>query len=41
MPELKSPLALFFLTLIVIALLALFGSEEQSLGVNERLVMGE
>ena len=38
MPKLKSPLTLFFLTVIVIALLALFRPEEQSLGANVRIV---
>jgi hypothetical protein len=38
MPKLKSPLRLFFATLIVIALLALFGPEERSLGANVRIV---
>lgn len=38
MSKIKSPLALFFITLIVIALLALFGPEEQSLGANVRIV---
>src|SRR5512147_3258203 len=38
MSKLKSPLSLFFLTVIVIALLALFGPEEQSLGANVRIV---
>jgi hypothetical protein len=38
MSKLKSPLALFFLTVIVIALLALLGPEEQSLGSNVRIV---
>lgn len=38
MPKLKSPLALFFITVFVIALLALFGPEEQSLGANVRIV---
>src|SRR5215217_6816296 len=38
MPKLKSPLLLFFLTAIVIALLALFGPEEKSLGANVRIV---
>jgi hypothetical protein len=38
MPKLKSPLMLFFLTVIVIALLALFGPEEKSLGANVRIV---
>ena len=38
MPKLKSPLTLFFLTVIVIALLALFGPEEKSLGANVRIV---
>lgn len=34
----KSPLALFFVTIIVIALLALSGPEEKSLGSNVRIV---
>ena len=38
MPKLKSPLTLFFITIIVIALLALFGPEEKSLGANVRIV---
>jgi hypothetical protein len=38
MPKLKSPLILFFITVIVIALLALFGPEEKSLGANVRIV---
>jgi len=38
MSKLKSPLALFFITIIVIALLALFGPEEESLGSNVRIV---
>ena len=38
MSKLKSPLALFFVTVILIALLALFGPEEQSLGANVRVV---
>ena len=38
MSKLKSPLALFFITIIVIALLALFGPEEKSLGANVRIV---
>jgi hypothetical protein len=38
MSKLKSPLTLFFITLIVIALLALFGPEEKSLGANVRIV---
>ena len=38
MSKLKSPLVLFFITVIVIALLALFGPEEQSLGSNVRIV---
>jgi hypothetical protein len=38
MSKLKSPLTLFILTLIVIALLALFGPEERSLGSNVRIV---
>jgi len=37
MSKLKSPLA-FFITVIVIALLALFGPEEKSLGANVRIV---
>jgi len=36
--KLKSPITLFFLTVIVIALLAIFGPEEQSLGSNVRIV---
>jgi len=36
--KLKSPITLFFLTVIVIILLALFGPEEQSLGSNVRIV---
>ena len=36
--KLKSPLTLLFITIIVIALLALFGPEEQSLGSNVRIV---
>jgi hypothetical protein len=36
--KLKSPITLFFLTVIVIALLATFGPEEQSLGSNVRIV---
>jgi hypothetical protein len=36
MSKLKSPLAFF--VLIVIALLALFGPEERSLGANDRTV---
>src|SRR6266508_3516248 len=38
MSKLKSPLILFFTTIIVIALLALFGPEEKSLGANVRIV---
>jgi hypothetical protein len=38
MSKLKSPLTLFFITIIVIALLALFGPEEKSLGANVRIV---
>ena len=38
MPKLKSPITLFIATLIVIALLALFGPEERSLGANVRIV---
>jgi hypothetical protein len=34
----KSPLTMFFMTVIVIALLAFFGPEEQSLGANVRIV---
>ena len=38
MSKLKSPLALFFIAVIVIALLALFGPEEKDLGANVRIV---
>lgn len=38
MSKLKSPLTNFFIALILIAILALFGPEEQSLGSNVRLV---
>ena len=38
MPKLKSPLTLFSITVIVIALLALFGPEEKSLGASVRIV---
>jgi hypothetical protein len=38
MSKLKSPITLFFITIIVIALLALFGPEEKSLGANVRIV---
>jgi hypothetical protein len=38
MPKLKSPLILFLVTVIVIALLALFGPEEKSLGASVRIV---
>jgi hypothetical protein len=38
MTKFKSPLILFFATIVVIALLALFGPEEKSLGANVRIV---
>src|SRR5215216_1602404 len=38
MSKRKSPFASFFMTTIVIALLALFGPEEKSLGANVRIV---
>jgi len=38
MSKLKSPLVLFFISVIVIALLALFGPEEKDLGANVRVV---
>jgi len=38
MLKLKSPITLFFITVVLIALLALFGPEEQSLGSNVRIV---
>jgi hypothetical protein len=38
MPKLKSPLSGFFISLVLIAILALFGPEEKSLGSNVRLV---
>ncbi|HSB02175.1 MAG TPA: hypothetical protein VLE49_16110 [Anaerolineales bacterium] len=38
MTKLKSPRILFFVTLIAIALLALFGPEEKSLGASVRIV---
>lgn len=38
MSKLKSPLTLFFLSVILIALLALFGPEEKELGANVRVV---
>jgi hypothetical protein len=38
MSQFKSPLTLFFATLIVIALFAFFGPEERSLGANVRIV---
>ena len=38
MSKLKSPLSYFFVAVILIALLALFGPEEQSLGANVRIV---
>jgi hypothetical protein len=38
MSKLKSPITLFSITVILIALLALFGPEEQSLGSNVRIV---
>lgn len=36
--KLKSPLMLFFIAVLAIAVLALFGPEEQSLGANVRIV---
>ena len=38
MSKINSPLTLLFITVILIALLALFGPEEQSLGSNVRIV---
>lgn len=38
MSKLKSPLSLFLISVILIALLALFGPEEQTLGANVRVV---
>jgi hypothetical protein len=38
MSKLKSPLTLFFMSIIVIALLALFGPEERSLGASVRII---
>ena len=38
MSKFKAPLISFFITIIVIALLALFGPEEKSLGANVRIV---
>lgn len=38
MRNFKSPLTLFFISIIVIALLALFGPEEKSLGASVRIV---
>ena len=38
MPKLKSPLPLFFATLLVIVLIAFFGPEEKDLGANVRIV---
>ncbi len=38
MSKLKSPLPLFFATLLLIVLIAFFGPEEESLGSNVRLV---
>lgn len=38
MSKVKSPLTLFFSSIIVIALLALFGPEEKSLGASVRIV---
>ncbi len=38
MTKLKSPLSLFLITLIVIALFAFFGPEEKSLGASVRIV---
>ena len=36
--KLKSPILLFFVTVLVIAVMALFGPEEESLGSNVRIV---
>lgn len=38
MQKLKSPLTLFFISVILIALLTLFGPEERSLGANVKIV---
>ena len=38
MSRIKSPILLFFITVIAITLLALFGPEERSLGANVRIV---
>lgn len=38
MSKFKSPLALFIFTVLLIALLAIFGPEERSLGANVRIV---
>ena len=38
MSKIKSPIAMFSITVIVIALLALFGPEEKSLGASVRIV---
>ena len=38
MPKFKSPLPLFFATLLVIVLIAFFGPEEKDLGANVRIV---
>src|SRR5512134_1104709 len=38
MSKIRSPLTLFFSSIIVIALLALFGPEEKSLGASVRIV---
>jgi hypothetical protein len=38
MQKIKSPLLFFFITVLLIALLALFGPEEKSLGSNVRIV---
>jgi hypothetical protein len=38
MQNFKSPLPLFFITIFIIALLALFGPEEKSLGASVRIV---
>lgn len=38
MSKLKSPLSLFFATLLIIVVIALFGPEEKDLGANVRIV---
>lgn len=38
MSKLKSPLSLFFVTLLLIVVIALFGPEEKDLGANVRIV---